>query len=204
MTSYLTDYNGTMDKIDTTIKSVQDIADEAKATGDANLNNISSLSQGLTATNKNVENLGKTQTAQQTESDNLENSVNSIIIGEFADYSFTSVHSTVENVSGSFRKIGKGVQGSIIGYIDAATYTPDANVDNTNVLNVARLAGNVFELDNMKKQTVIGLALANDKIIDGAKYLCMYYNSATNYTYFAVIMSESTIFAQQVAIMATF
>lgn len=78
VTSYLTDYNGTMDKIDTTIKSVQDIADEAKATGDANLNNISSLSQGLTATNKNVENLGKTQTAQESEINDINDSITSL------------------------------------------------------------------------------------------------------------------------------
>ena len=82
VTSYLTDYNGTMDKIDTTIKSVQDIADEAKATGDANLNNISSLSQGLTATNKNVENLGKTQSAQQVEIENVNTKVSNLSIGE--------------------------------------------------------------------------------------------------------------------------
>lgn len=144
VTSYLTDYNGTMDKIDGAIKGVSDVATEAKATGDSNLNNIASLSQGLTATNKNVENLGKTQTAQGVEIGNLKESVNNITIGEFKECIFSSVHSTVANVSGTFRAIGKGVQGSIIVYIDAATYTPDANVENTNVLNVARLAGNVF------------------------------------------------------------
>lgn len=204
VTSYLTDYNGTMDKIDGAIKGVSDVANEAKATGDSNLNNIASLSEGLTATNKNVENLGKTQTAQGVEIGNLKESVNNITIGEFKDYIFSSVHSTVASVSGGFRTIGNGVQGSIIGYIDSGTYSPDANVENSNVLHVARIAGNVFGLDNMKRQTVAGLTLANDKIVDGAKYFCIYYNSATNYTYFALIMGESTTFAQQVSAIATF
>lgn len=204
LTDYLTTYNGTMDKIDTAIHAAQDAADTAQAQADANLNNINALSQNLTTANKNIENLGKTQTAQGVEIDNLKESVNNITIGEFADYIFTSVHSTAANVSGRFRTIGKGVQGSIIGYIDAGTYTPDANVENTNVLNVARIAGNVFGLDNMKRQTVLGLTLANDRIVDGAKYLCIYYNSATNYTYFALIIGESTSFAQQVGAIATF
>ena len=75
VTSYLTDYNGAMDKIDGAIKGVANVANEAKATGDSNLNNIANLSQGLTATNKNVENLGKTQTAQQAEINNVESRV---------------------------------------------------------------------------------------------------------------------------------
>ena len=71
LTDYLVTYNGTMDKIDTGIHAAQDAADMAQAQADANLNNINALSQNLTATNKNVENHGKTQTAQQTEIDEL-------------------------------------------------------------------------------------------------------------------------------------
>jgi uncharacterized phage infection (PIP) family protein YhgE len=67
LTDYLTTYNGTMDKIDSAIHAAQDAADTAQAQADANLNNIASLSQGLNATNKNVENLGKAQTAQGVE-----------------------------------------------------------------------------------------------------------------------------------------
>ena len=71
LTDYLTTYNGTMDKIDAGIHAAQDAADTAQAQADANLNNIGALSQNLTAANKNIENLGKVQTAQQAEIDNI-------------------------------------------------------------------------------------------------------------------------------------
>ena len=204
VTSYLTDYNGTMDKIDGAIKGVADVANEAKATGDSNLNNIANLSQGLTATNKNVENLGKTQTAQQTEIDNLNSAVSNITVNDFSGYLFTSVHSNVAQVEGNMRAVGKGVQGGIVAYIDAATYTPDANVENTNVVNVARIAGNVFGMENMKRQTTVGVCLAENVIIDSPRYFSIYYNAATNYTYIAVIIGENTVFSKQTALVMVF
>ena len=101
LTDYLTTYNGTMDKIDAAIHTAQVAADTAQAQGDANLNNINTLSQNLTATNKNVENLGKTQTAQQTEINDIKAEISNIEIANFKEVEFLEVKSIAGGGSSS-------------------------------------------------------------------------------------------------------
>lgn len=185
VTSYLTDYNGTMDKIDSTIKGVSDVADEAKATADSNLNNIAGLSQGLTATNKNVENLGKAQTAQGVEIEQLQNAIKAVEIGAFKELTFTAAHST-SNMTVRMRKIGNGVQGSFYGTIDAGTYQTDRALNEySSLLDLCYIAGNPFELTTPKaneEQRVTTGFLREDSSTVGYETAIIYYDDATNMT----------------------
>lgn len=162
LTSYLTDYNRAMDKIDGAIKGVSDVANEAKATGDSNLNNIASLSEGLTATNKNVENLGKTQTAQQVEIDRLRTDLDNVNIGEvlhgnsMTGGSLTAPSSTI---SVEANKVGEKLSGFLSsGWTISSAKTADKAIsypkdgigqsgnDTWNLYELAYIVGNPFEL----------------------------------------------------------
>lgn len=178
VTSYLTDYNRAMDKIDEAIKAVSDVADEAKATGDSNLNNIAGLTQGLTATNKNVENLGKTQTAQQVKIDNLKDEVGKIEIMEnFMEILMTCPHgnSCVLYARGLANKI----QGYAVVKISAGTISSDRNYDGSNLIDLGYYAGNVFGLTDFERAQCIKYESDTFKGVDEA---VIFYDSATNYT----------------------
>lgn len=184
VTSYLTDYNGTMDKIDSAIKGVSDVANEAKATSDSNLNNIANLSQGLTATNKNVENLGKAQTAQGVEIAELRENIDNIVIGDYITVLFNAIHGSGTRNS-TARKIGKYLNGSFIFALSAGTYTVDRVLPNSsdNAIDLAYVAGNPFALPNDTVTPLCGFRLNDDdktfdRNVDGA----VYYDSSTNFT----------------------
>lgn len=196
VTSYLTDYNGTMDKIDSAIKGVSDVADEAKATADSNLNNIASLTQGLTATNKNVENLGKTQTAQQTEIDDIKAEVGSIVIGETKSVSFTPT-TDARYTSVIARNVGESAIGRASFSLDKKTLTEFIAIDaSTHLFEIGYAVGNVF---NIKAGTLSsGLAVISSGTLDspvfnGAVLIGLFYNVATNKTSLGIIGSGSDL-----------
>lgn len=184
VTSYLTDYNGTMDKIDGAIKGVSDVANEAKATGDSNLNNIAGLSQGLTATNKNVENLGKAQTAQQAEIDALTSNVNLIKIGNFKDIEFTGSVIGLGTSVLHGRKIGNGVQFCYEQGTGSSTKTTSRSLNGKEVIDVAYVTGNPFELTTPnagEEQHIYAIRIKNDNTVEKADCI-FYYDSETNMT----------------------
>lgn len=199
LTSYLTDYNRAMDKIDGAIKGVSDVANEAKATGDSNRNNIASLSEGLTATNKNVENLGKTQTAQQVEIDNLRDSFNDISVGDFKTSSAINFISNA-NVNMQFgklislRKLGNGIQGFLQTTTTAngaLTMTRAALIDGLNAFEVAYLIGDIFELGNVAQLAYCIVVSSNGYYSD--RLGAVYYDTSLNKTVFALMSSETTL-----------
>lgn len=192
LTSYLTDYNRAMDKIDEAIKGVSDVANEAKATGDANLNNIANLTQGLTATNKNVENLGKTQTAQQNEIDNINASLATITIGDFQNVTIIHSHGT-SNGKATMRSIGNGLQGCIDISIKSGTYTVDRTFGGETCIDLGYIAGNPFALS---ASAVVQRALAigmNGSTIKSINNILVGYDTATNTTRVCIVVDSSGI-----------
>ena len=199
VTSYLTDYNRAMDKIDVAIKGASDVANEAKATGNSNLNNITSLSQGLAATNKNVENLGKTQTAQQVEIDNLRDSFNDISVGDFKTSSAINFISN-PNVNMQFgklislRKLGNGIQGFLQTTTTAngtLTMSRAALIDGLNAFEVAYLIGDIFELGNVAQLAYCIVVSPNGYYSD--RVGAVYYDTSLNKTVFALMSSETAL-----------
>lgn len=149
LTDYLVTYNGTMDKIDTAIHGAQDAADTAQAQSDANLNNINAISQNLTATNKNVENLGKTQTAQQTEIDELKASFKTVGITDSFDLQLTNRTS-----AGSVGAIcGHGVGGVFHGEcvidVGAGKVEVDKTINGASFVTIGYVSGNPFKLKEL-------------------------------------------------------
>lgn len=192
VTSYLTDYNGTMDKIDSAIKGVSDVATEAKTTADSNLNNIASLSQGLTATNKNVENLGKTQTAQGVEIAQLQNDVSAIEIGEQSAFRTENVKGA-GNATGYLRRVGKNVAGTFAGSVNADTYNYDvALTESEYFFTIAQIPGNPLSLTPaIPSYTKLLVTDATVKLIDivtGA----IYYDAASNTTRFGIVRGTTS------------
>lgn len=198
VTSYLTDYNGAMDKIDGSIKGVSDVANEAKATGDSNLNTIASLSEELTATNKNVENLGKAQTAQQTEINNIKAEISNIEIGNFTEVEFLEVKSTAgggSNSKGHFRKIGNGVQGSVQIKVDAGTYNVDRNLHRLSLIDIGSVGGNVLNLNATvagNEQIVRAAAVLTNNTLKGSRDVVFYFDNATSMTRIALVVAGKT------------
>lgn len=194
VTSYLTDYNETMDKLDSTIKSVQDIADEAKATSDTNLNNIASLTQGLTATNKNVENLGKTQTVQQTEIDSIEERISKI--GETDTIQIKAIAS-MPLASGTkelyLQKI-KGVAKCNC-YLDANSGSHIYNDVLSSGLYGHRLGeieGNPLSLDNTVSYGIVIRIKGSDNTLTGFDAGYIAYRSEVNKTVIGLASNQST------------
>lgn len=178
LTDYLTTYNGTMDKIDAAIHAAQDAADTAQAQADANLNNIASLSQGLNATNKNVENLGKTQTAQGIEIDNLKDEVGKIEIMEnFMEIQMTCPHGNSCVLYA--RRLANKIQGYAVAKITAGTISSDRNYDDSNLIDLGYYAGNVFGLTDFERAQCIKYESSTFKGVDEA---VIFYDTATNYT----------------------
>lgn len=215
MTSYLTDYNGTMDKIDGAIKGVSDVANEAKATGDSNLNNIASLSQGLTAANKNVENLGKTQTAQQVEIDALNENFDSIVIGSILNPHTMTGNSGItgaETPKLNARTIGNSlVGGGGLRTKDDAKTTMQASkiVSGGRDLNVGgkpftmycyelfRVSGNPFELSEGIKYGILDVfESSNNSAINfslrNRQALAYEYDASSGFTRFYLTSVEQT------------
>lgn len=200
VTSYLTDYNGTMDKIDTTIKSVQDIADEAKATSDTNLNNISGLSQGLVATNKNVENIGKTQTAQESEIQKNSNDITELeknLPGIYQSLSFTASAGQQLNIGvNAFRKLGDGVQGFAGIYVEKHTNIPYSRAvpeySSLYMFDIGRASGNPLELNAGKvyMTAVLGKNASTSEV--SPTYMAICYDSTLNATCIGHVKGEST------------
>lgn len=184
VTSYLTDYNRAMDKIDGAIKGVSDVANEAKATGDSNHNNIASLSEGLTATNKNVENLGKTQTAQQGEIDGLQNAVAGIVLGDFKYIQFTSAHGA--NCAGRLRRVGNYVQGYVDGNFNVGNYSTERALGSLNLIDFGYIAGNPLELpaieDGSKAQLSSAFGIGASVLINENHSFVLYFDDTTNMT----------------------
>ena len=198
VTSYLTDYNGTMDKIDGAIKGVSDVANEAKATGDSNLNNIANLSQGMTATNKNVENLGKTQTAQGVEIENLKNDLSEIVIGDYLELSATALHGQTTGTLA--RKVGDGVQGYFGGTIKAGSYNPDRTLNNRQLIDLLALTGNPFSLTARKSipsKAISASVGGSERKIIGFEAAMLYYDDATNYTRIALVINGSVTYDEE-------
>lgn len=192
LTSYLTDYNRAMDKIDGAIKGVSDVANEAKATGDSNLNNIASLSQELTATNKNVENLGKAQTAQKVEIDDLKTEVSSVVIGKFAHINFTPANN-VSNIAAQLRKVGNGVQGAVNFNIASGTYTGNRSYLERTLADIMYIAGNIFDLNGDELQvSQLPLVVSSGHAVSDEKFFVIYFDSATNMTRIGMIVTGST------------
>lgn len=192
VTSYLTDYNGAMDKIDGAIKGVADVANEAKATGDSNLNNIASLTQGLTAANKNVENLGKTQTAQQVEINNINASLAAITIGDFQNVTVIHSHGT-SNGKATMRSIGNGLQGCIDISIKSGTYTVDRTFGGESCIDLGYIAGNPFSLSaSAVVQRAIALGM-NDTTIKSINNILVGYDATTNMTRVCLVVDSSGI-----------
>lgn len=192
VTSYLTDYNGAMDKIDGAIKGVSDVADEAKATGDLNLNNIASLSEGLTATNKNVENLGKTQAAQQTEIDNINASLEIITISNFQNVTVLHSHGT-SNGKATMRSIGNGLQGCIDISINSGTYTVDRTFGGETCVDLGYIAGNPFALSAsavVQRAIVLGV---NGSAIKSINNILVGYDATANMTRVCLVVESSGI-----------
>lgn len=213
VTSYLTDYNGTMDKIDGAIKGVSDVANEAKATGDSNHNNIASLSEGLTATNKNVENLGKTQTAQQTEIDKLANDVDilkevkigNMIYGD--EVNGLVLHSTDQMFTFAARQVGDRINGYLTGIIDAGTYTSNIRrtmhsmnsgegTINNYLFAFFSIEGNPFNINGVTAYPCITLKFRAHDVDDvnaETSRGCYWYDSSENKTYFGYFEETNSL-----------
>lgn len=194
VTSYLTDYNGAMDKIDGAIKGVANVANEAKATGDSNLNNIASLSQGLTATNKNVENLGKALMAQQTEIDNLANDISLIQIGTFKDIEFTGSVIGLGTSTLHGRKIGNGIQFTYEQGTGSSQKTTSRSLNGKEVIDIAYVVGNPFGLTTPKsgeEQHVYAIRIKTDNTVEKADCI-VYYDGETNMTRIVYVGSTLT------------
>lgn len=210
LTSYLTDYNRAMDKIDGAIKGVSDVANEAKATGDSNLNNIASLSEGLTATNKNVENLGKTQTAQQAEINDLRESFDQISIGDFKTSSTLNFISN-PNVNMAFsnfislRKLSNGIQGFLQATTSAngaLTMSKASLIDDLNAFEIAYLVNDVFELGTNAQLAYCIVVSSNGYYSD--RLGAVYYDSSLNKTVFALMTTGTSLNIEENTISLTF
>lgn len=196
LTDYLVTYNDTMDKIDTGIHAAQDAADTAQAQADANLNNISALSQNLTATNKNVENLGKVQTAQEVKIAGIEEKVNEINSGDFVEITLTSSVGAV-SLRGRVRALGNGVQGLFTGYLSAKTLSPSKTlVTNDYFYEFGSVAGNVLNLKTgyLKQHgNMTVFSTSGGFSISEFRTVTCFYDAEINATRFGLDASETSV-----------
>lgn len=196
LTDYLVTYNGTMDKIDAGMRTAQDTADTAQAQADANLNNIKALSQNLTAANKNIESLGKTQTAQETKIAEIEEKVNEINSGDFTEISLASTVGAV-SVRGRVRAIGNGVQGLFSGYLSAKTLNPSKTLpDNENFYELGSVTGNVLNLKSgyLKQHgDMTVFSTSGGFVISEFRTVTCFFDAETNTTRFGLATTESSV-----------
>ena len=178
LTDYLTTYNGTMDKIDAAIHAAQDAADTAQAQADANLNNINALSQNLTAANKNIENLGKVQTAQGVELENLSAEVDKIKIGVSLDLKLTNRTSLSSEGSICGHGVGGVFHGECVIAVGAGRLEVDKTIDGSTFITIGYVAGNPFNLTELSKNNRSYLLL-----MDPATYGVKTYYPRTNIFY---------------------
>ena len=196
LTDYLVTYNGTMDKIDTGIHAAQDAADTAQAQADANLNNISALSQNLTAANKNIENLGKVQTAQEAKITGIEEKVNEINSGDFTEITLTSSVGAL-SVRGRVRALGHGVQGIFSGYLSAKTLSPSKTLgDNDIFYELGSVAGNILNLKSgyLKQHgNMVVFSTSGGFSISEFRTTTCFFDADTNTTRFGLDTSETSV-----------
>lgn len=194
VTSYLTDYNGAMDKIDGAIKGVSDVANEAKATGDSNLNNIANLTQGLTATNKNVENMGKAQTAQQTEIDNIKQDLAKVVVGEKQTINLLASTQGATAVA-SVRNIGGVMTGYASFYLAEKTLNEYVAFGEKYFFEIAYVAGNPLNLTpGIKASGLCISASGTPTATFNATYETMaYYDEISNTTKYGVVGTGTTL-----------
>ena len=169
-----------------------------KATGDSNLNNIAGLTQGLTATNKNVENLGKTQTAQAVEIENLKNDLSEIVIGDYLELAATPLHGITTGTLA--RKVGDGVQGYFGGTIKAGSYNPDRTINNRQVIDLLAITGNPFSLTARKSipsKAIAATVGGTERKIIGFEAAMLYYDNATNYTRIVLIIDGNVTYNEE-------
>lgn len=197
LTDYLVTYNGTMDKIDTAIHAAQDSADTAQAQSDANLNNINALSQNLTATNKNVENLGKTQTAQGVEIENLKSDFSSLTIGEMQSFHPECVVSGTGNMTG--RNIGGYFYGDVSLQMNEGTRPMDKTINGVSYCTLAHVAGNPWNLTEelTDKCVSYGLILSGADVKKQVPDVIVFYDKVTNTTRIAVASSSFSVSATE-------
>lgn len=196
VTSYLTDYNGAMDKIDGAIKGVSDVANEAKATGDSNLNNIAGLTQGLTATNKNVENLGKTQTAQQTEIDGLKTSLQNVEITDSLDLQLTNRTSSGRMGAICGHGVGGIFHGECVIDVGSGRLEVDKTISGSTFVTIGYVSGNPYslkELSLFNRSYLLLMAPGTNTVKTFYSRVNIFYDPATNTTRLA-INSESITF----------
>lgn len=194
LTDYLVTYNGTMDKIDTAIHAAQDAADTAQAQADANLNNINALSQNLTAANKNIENLGKVQTAQEVKIAGIEEKVNEINSGDFIEITLTSSVGAV-SIRGRARALGNGVQGLFTGYLSAKTLSPSKTLDtNEYFYELGSVAGNVLNLKSgyLKQNGNMAVFSTGSGFSEFRTVTC-FFDAEINATRFGLDTSETSV-----------
>lgn len=208
LTDYLVTYNGTMDKIDAGMHAAQDAADTAQAQADANLNNINALSQNLTATNKNVENLGKAQTAQQTEIDNANSEISALKaeIGDVVTVPFVGVAGEFTLSLSQLRRIKNNVIGAIacyvqnVGTVNASRTLSDGKV----MFDLARATGNPLNLTDGSTSFAPALVGAENQTDARPVIMCIYYDASSNYTAYGFIGGGVTSTFQNSYIYHTF
>lgn len=198
LTDYLVTYNGTMDKIDAGMHVAQDAADTAQAQADANLNNINTLSQNLTATNKNVENLGKTQTAQQTEIDGLKTSLQNVEITDSFDLQLTNRTSAGRMGAICGHGVGGVFHGECVIDVGAGRLEVDKTVNGSSLVTIGYVSGNPYglkELSLFNRSYLLLMEPGTDTVKTFYSRVNIFYDPVTNTTRIA-INSEAITFAE--------
>lgn len=209
VTSYLTTYNDTMDLLDTTMYDIKSVADEAKATGDTNLNNISALATNLTQTNNNVSQLGKTVSAQEAEIEHLASTMGATVVGDYiaGNNTFvTPVHPSEYSPNTVFfaRKLGKGLNGFASISEKKGTYTNSgvrtfyngngntAGKQTYYVYPFGVIAGNPFELSSEDTFLCTAFGVTGDNTLSILSRI-YYYDAVTQQTVIGMYNVESTV-----------
>lgn len=196
ITSWLTDFNGNMDKIDTALNQNK----QAAATAQDGVDNLESEYESLLGVvNGHTTSINSVEKAVQgntTAIEGLEQDINKIIIGDYiakknTDSDVTRIENLATYLNMFARRIGTGIQaGGAMEFNPGTMHTynrqiPSGMLANYYVTDIYRITGNPFNLENNNYCPVNGsIFTLGDNVLkqyDGL-ILVIVYISEANYT----------------------
>ena len=203
ITSWLTDFNGNMDKIDTALNQNKTAAQTAQDGVDNLESEYATVVQTLANHTNSIESNEKAIAENSASIEELENDVNGIVIGDYYKTAigasgFSKIENLLEYIALIFRRIGNGIEvkGSLT--INSGTLHNYDRVLSGGVFNghyatdLARISGNPGNLVNNLYAPIILFAYGTSTADRVSTYGVIGYNASDNYTYISLVSEQSS------------
>ena len=204
ITSWLTDFNGNMDKIDAGMQANKQAAEQAQDGVDNLEGEYESLLQTVNGHTTSIQANEKAIQANTTSIKEIKNEVNGIIIGDYVSFTDSELNIIETLASGFnvwFRRIGNGVQaGGGFKMNTGTTHNYDRQIsggifDKFYCIDIARMTGNPANLPENVYCPVSSVAAnySSDKGVDETNYIgfCLVYLPESGYTVLGYVTTST-------------